>query len=542
MQRFPMIGIAINEHELDVASEFFELFKTPWERAVPDRRYRVVLITDESFSVSDAEVVLIYGSGSHDIDRKTGMVTRRLSSPRHLTWKDGDLPIYKGVAVFESTHPDGILKLNGTPVTYRSEREGQVVWRIGYNLFSEIRFLLTEGQPVEHALTPALEFHIAILRHLLTLCKISFVEIPPRPHGYDFICCLTHDVDFCGIRRHLFDRTMAGFLYRASVGSMIDLIHGRRSLKEACQNWLAFLSLPLVFLRILSDFWRPFEDYAKVERRNRSTFFLVPFKGKAGLAPDGSTNEWRATPYGIDDVQEDLVVAAACGSELAVHGIDAWHDAEAGREELKKLVSCTGQKTTGIRMHWLYFDRESPGKLEKAGFEYDSTCGFNEAIGYRAGTLQVFRPLGCSTLMELPMTIMDSALFSSGRMGLTSAEALRLICGIITQAKHFGGVLVINWHERSLAPERLLGRVYGALLDLVEDGNHVWFAKANEAVQWFQWRRSICFFTGDSSSGGVQVSAPYGMATGGEICIHRPDQAENDIRFWDGTTPIELCV
>lgn len=537
-----MIGVAVNETDMDVVSEFFELFKTPWERAVPGQRYRVVLVTDGSYSAVNAEVVLIYGVGKLEIDREVGVAARRVSGPANIEWEGIAFPIYNGARVFESAHQERVPQLQGKSVAYRACIEGRILWRIGYDLLSEIRFLLEEGQPVEHALTPALEFHIAVLRHFLTLCRIPFVEVPPRPHGYDFICCLTHDVDFFGIRRHLFDRTLIGFLYRASLGTAIDLTSGRRSLKDACRNWLAFLSLPFVFLRVLPDFWRPFEDYAKVENRKSSTFFLVPFKGKAGVAPDGSLNKWRATPYGIDDVRSHLKAAAAGGSELALHGLDAWRDTEAGRDELNQLVSLTAQKTTGVRMHWLYFDRESPRRLEKAGFDYDSTCGFNETIGYRAGTLQVFRPLGCSTLMELPMAIMDSALFSSGRMGLTPTEALTLIRTIIMKAKQFGGAIVINWHERSLAPERLLGRVYGALLDLVKEGNHVWFAKANEAVQWFRWRRSIGFSVKDSLSNCVKVSAPYGVGTGGEIRIYRPDQAHAEIISWDGRTPIELCV
>lgn len=518
-----MIGVVVNESDLDVVAEFFELFKTPWERAVPGRRYRVVLATDESFGAPNAEVLLIYGSRGREMDREVGVAASRVGGPANLEWKDVTFPVYRGVEVFESVHQDGNIKLQGKLVAYKSCREGCVVWRIGYDLFDEIRFLLTEGQPVEHALTPTLEFHIAVLRDLLIVCQIPFVEIPPRPHGYDFICCLTHDVDFFGIRRHRFDRTMAGFLYRASLGTMIDLICGRRYFKEACRNWWAFLSLPLVFLRVLPDFWRPFQDYAKVEDRNSSTFFLVPFKGKAGAASDGSINKWRATPYGIEDVQDDLKAAAAGGSELAIHGIDAWRDAEAGREELNQLVSRAGQKTAGVRMHWLYFDRDSPERLEKAGFDYDSTCGYNEAVGYRAGTSQPFRPIGCSTLIELPMSIMDSALFSSGRMGLTSTKAMSICRRIIEHAKRAGGTVVINWHDRSLTPERLWGRFYEELLKEVRQGGQAQFVKAKEAVEWFRWRRSIGFSRVGSSGTDVQIqiTAPPMMGVGATVYIYR---------------------
>ena len=46
---------------------------------------------------------------------------------------------------------------------------------------------------------------------------------------------------------------------------------------------MALLSLPLVFLGLVPDFWRPFDDYARVEEGTRSTFFLVPFKGRPGV-------------------------------------------------------------------------------------------------------------------------------------------------------------------------------------------------------------------------------------------------------------------
>jgi len=303
--------------------------------------------------------------------------------------------------------------------------------------------------------------------------------------------------------------------------------------------------LPLVFLRLVPDFWRPFEDYTRVENGKKSTFFLIPFKGRPGLAPDGSINTWRAAPYGMNEIQEEIKKAAGRGSELAVHGIEAWRDADAGRAEMRELNSLTGQKTTGVRMHWLYFDADAPRRLEAAGFDYDSTWGFNDAIGYRAGTPQVFRLQGSETLMELPMSIMDSALFSPGRMGLAREEGLQLCWRILANARRLGGTLVINWHERSLAPERLWGRSYKELLDEVRKGERAWAATAGEAVEWFRWRRSIRFHQNASSDVvHVQVSAPRSANPGAVIRIHRSGflQAEVEEVAFDGTTPVEIEV
>lgn len=530
---------------MDVAGEFFELFKTPWERAVPGQKYRVILTADGVIGHLDGEVFLVYGSGEKEVDREAGVVGNDVKGPLDIEWGESTFPLYGRAALFEADTRDHILRARGKCLDCQYRTGGRVIRRIGYDLFDEIRYLLTVGQPASNALTPTLEFHIALLRHLLIESRIPFLEIPPSPGGNDFICCLTHDVDFFGIRRHRFDRTMGGFLFRASVGTLADLLRGRRSLTEAVRNWLAFCSLPFVYVRLVPDFWHPFEDYAKVEDGRRSTFFLIPFKGRPGLAPDGITNTWRASRYGIGEIHEEVKEASGRGSELGVHGIDAWHDADAGLEEMRQLSSLTGKKTAGIRMHWLYFSEDSPRWLEDAGFEYDSTWGYNEAVGYRAGTSQVFRPLGSETLMELPMSIMDSALFSSGRMNLGREKASQLCRRIVANARRFGGTLVINWHDRSLAPERLWGRFYRELLGEVGKGDRAWFAKAGEAVDWFRWRRSIRFQKkGASGVTQVQVSAPRSASPGAVIRIHRTGVLGMEVEdvVFHGATAVEVEV
>ena len=350
--------------------------------------------------------------------------------------------------------------------------------------------------------------------------------------------------DFFGIRRHKFDRTLAGFAARASLGTLADVVRARRSLSEAARNWGALLSLPLVFLGLAQDFWRPFEEYARAQNGRRSTFFLVPFKGRPGVAPGGTVEASRAVPYELSELREDVQQASASGHELAVHGIDAWRDADSGRAEMTELTSLTGQKTAGVRMHWLYFAEGSARHLENAGFSYDSTWGYNDAVGYRAGTSQVFRLPGSQSLMELPLSIMDSALFYSRRMGLSRGQALDLCRQIVEHARHFGGTLVINWHGRSLAPERLWGRFYCDLLAEIEEGDRVWFATAEETVRWFQRRRSIRFSEERSSSGSaIVVSAGCPGTPASLVRTYRPtgidDTAVQD-RLFDGRQEMRL--
>jgi hypothetical protein len=492
-----MVGVALDPRDLAVACEFFELFKTPWEPAVRGKKYHAVISAGGECPDVDADLTVVYSSQAEEIDRELGILAEHELSSGAVVWDGTALPIYGRVATFRGV-PGDRLTSGGNAVECCRRVEGGLVHRIGYDLFSEVGHLLTSGQPVAHAVTPTLELHIALLRRSLVDAGVPFIEIPPRPHGYDFTCCLTHDIDFYGIRRHVFDRTLAGFVARTSVGTLVDLFRGRRSLSEAVRNWRALLSLPFVFAGLLPDFWRPLEHYATADEGRKSTFFLVPFRSRPGINPDGDVDAVRAVPYQVSEVREEALAAAKRGSELAVHGIDSWRDVDAGRAEMKELTSLTNRPAAGVRMHWLYFSPDAPRCLEAAGFEYDSTWGYNDAIGYRAGTSQVFRLTGCRNLMELPLSIMDSALLFSNRMGLAPDEAVDRCQPVVNNAKRFGGTLVVNWHDRSLVPERLWDGVYRRLLDTIGSTDDVWFATAREAVDWFRWRRSIRFGENDT--------------------------------------------
>jgi len=522
-----MIGLAVADGEREIAEEFFELFKTPWKHATSTEKYRVVLCTDGRMDRLDADVYLVYGSTPQAIDLESGH-SPRLHERLDVTWQDSKLPIYGPLATFDRT--TGTLVGNDLGVDYSHQLGTRRVRRIGYDLFAEIGFLLNQGQPPSDALTPTLELHIALLRQLLSESGVPFLEIPPRPHDYRFVCCLTHDVDFFGIRRHKFDGTLAGFLVRGSIGTAVDLARGERSLSEALRNWRAVLSLPLVFLGLQNDFWDPFDDYARLEKGRRSTFFLVPFKGRPGVPANGTIETRRAVKYQASEVRREAEQVAARGNELAVHGIDAWSDGNAGRSEMGELLAITGRTTAGVRMHWLYFAADAPAHLEAAGFEYDSTCGYNDAVGYKAGTSQVFRLPGTSGLLELPMSIMDSALFYPNRMGLRRRDAASVCEQVISNAQRYGGTVVVNWHDRSLAPERQWSGFYQQLIDNVGRDDQAWFATAQEAVNWFRWRRSVQFST-DAESQRVTVTSTWSPPNGpaGSVRVQWPGRV-GDVR------------
>jgi hypothetical protein len=238
------------------------------------------------------------------------------------------------------------------------------------------------------------------------------------------------------------------------------------------------------------DFWREFDRYVEMEAGLASTYFVIPTRNYAGrpLAGNGVSN--RAVRYDVTDVKPQLQKAISSGCEVGVHGIDTWADSAKGCEERNQVMQSLGTTVTGVRMHWLFFDEKSPAALDGANFSYDSSVGYNETVGYRAGTTQVYRPLGAARLLELPLHIMDTALFFPGFLGLSNGDAWRVVEQIIHDMEKFGGVLTINWHDRSIAPERLWDGFYLKLLEEL-GGRGAWFATAEQAVSWFRKRRSV---------------------------------------------------
>ncbi|OGW37718.1 MAG: hypothetical protein A2Y97_13370 [Nitrospirae bacterium RBG_13_39_12] len=504
-----MIGVLSKENEAPIVEEFFQLFKTPWEFYAPGRDYDVLLSNQNEVLGEDFKLRVIYGSNiSHfDLGRKISIQSKYRRA--FVDYKGTEIPIYGNLLTFEG-EGEPILKVKGGSEVagLKIERSEKKIILLGYNLFEEIYFLLSVGQPVGNASTPTLEAHISLLRNLITDAGIPLVEIPPAPAGYDFITCLSHDIDFLGIRNHKLDQTMLGFLYRASIGSLSGVFKKKLPVNKLIKNWKAILNLPFVYAGLSKDFWHQIDKYTEIEKDTKSTFFLIPFKDQPGDNIPKHNARRRATKYDISNMDGIAKKLVEKGFEIGVHGIDAWHSLEKSRQELNQIVEfCKGQEI-GVRIHWLCLNNNSYQILEEAGFTYDSTFGYNDAVGYRGGTVQVFKPLNTKNLLEIPLHIQDTALFYPRRMNLSEGKAMEWCEKLIQNAKSFGGVLTILWHDRSLAPERLWGDFYINLLEEIK-GNKVWFATAGEIVSWFRRRREVTFENVEIDNNKIKLSFKY---------------------------------
>ena len=527
-----MIGVIANPNEHGVVGEFFELFKTPWEFYRSDRNYEVLICTtDANFDQNGSKVALIYAGQKLRFDSEENVnIASQRKSNCVLSYNGVPIPIYGEYITFQDAGTCVLCDQESQPAIHLRQSREKVVARIGYNLFGEIRSLLTAGQPIANAAIPALDLHIALLRNLIVASGVTLVEIPPVPDGYRFIACLTHDVDHPSIRLHKFDHTVFGFLYRAALGSLFDVVRGRRPFRNLLTNWAAALKLPFVQLGIARDFWYEFDNYAKLEKGLRSSFFVIPFKDRPGRTGSGLAPSRRGSRYGANEIAARLRELMSAGCEIGLHGIDAWLESSEGREELEEIRRITGKSDIGVRMHWLYFREQSPVTLERAGADYDSTVGYNETVGYRAGTTQAYKPLEANQLLELPLHIMDTALFFPGHLHLFPQEASKRVGAIIDNAVRFGGVVTVNWHDRSIAPERLWGDFYLQLIDELKN-NGAWIATAAEAVSWFRKRRSATFemIGRETSALDVKTAAEIdGRLPALRLRVHAPGKAPQD--------------
>jgi hypothetical protein len=508
-----VIGVIPKPAQLPVVEEFFELFKTPWELYRPGRDYDVVLAAAGGH-VPDLEIglLIVYGAEPSDADGRIGLAPGDRNQGTAVECEGRCLPVYGRVQTFPAgsagvAHVTSAAGVAGV----LTRRDRATVIRLGYDLFDEVQFLLSNGQPVERAHIPTLDLHIGLLRQWILDAGVPLLEIAPAPGGHDCLICLTHDIDFIGIRGHLFDHTMWGFLYRSTIGAVRNALRRRLSLTRLFAMWRAAASLPFVYLGWAKDFWEPFAWYLDVERGLPATYYLIPFKGRPGEGVTTPGAPRRATAYDITDLAEWNAALMQAGCELGVHGIDAWRDAAKGRQELERIAAVTSQADIGIRMHWLLSDGSTPATLEQAGYAYDATAGYNETVGYRNGTTQVFKPLGARTLLELPLHIQDGALFYPQRLDLPEPEAEIRCDTLLAHARAAGGVLTVLWHDRSHGPERFWGDFYIRLVGKLKATN-AWFTTARTAVSWFGQRRQVRF---------ERVQA--GRATG--ICL-RYDGAE----------------
>lgn len=339
------------------------------------------------------------------------------------------------------------------------------------DVFKKVSILLNQGVDHNKCGVPLCEQYLDSFRKLLVQ-STTLIEIPPIPYKYKYMVALTHDVDITSVKERSW----------CSVGYGAYQSFRKVQFKKGMRILLAKLCV------LKTDPWNCFDEWMALENslHVNSTFYFMPFDNQAGSgAPKIRAGKYKLDKKRISKMQQN-------DYEIGVHGIDNWIDAKKGKEEYKRIEELTKTKV-GTRIHWLFFDVETWSQLDKAGYYYDTSFGYNENVGFRAGTLQVYRPRGVKNIFELPLHIQDGALFRKRYLGLNEEAAKEKCDAIFTYAKRYGGVVTLLWHQVSMASPYEWSSFYKNMVrQCIEE--EAWVARAVDIVKWFEMRRRVSLY------------------------------------------------
>jgi hypothetical protein len=260
------------------------------------------------------------------------------------------------------------------------------------------------------------------------------------PEPSQFRVKLSHDIDLVGLPRRL--RSTIGHLYPRRI--------------------------PRAFLRdVFSTLGVGAPAYldavVKTARISQDGGFDSAFYWKASARTHWDSGYDLQHPH-VCAVIEDLVQQ---GFEMGVH--PAYHTFGSGEqleEEVSRLRSALGFGLVGGRQHFLRWRPSSWLLWEKAGLAYDSSVGFADAMGFRAGTAVPYHPWLVdadreSTLLEIPLLVMDCTPIEY--MRLDEKDTLSRIAVLVRRCEVVGGVFTMLWHNSSVI-ERPYASLYSRIL------------------------------------------------------------------------------
>nr|MDK2850707.1 hypothetical protein [Candidatus Cloacimonadota bacterium] len=180
----------------------------------------------------------------------------------------------------------------------------------------------------------------------------------------------------------------------------------------------------------------------------KSTWFLM-----------GSSNyEDDRQNYITSDTYREEIVNLLADQDIGLHGSpESAFDPDVLERELKNLRDL-GFKPRGFRTHYLHFEyQKSFAILESKGIQYDSTLGYWENIGFRAGISFPFYPFNIAEnrpfrVLEIPLIVMDTSLNSRKAMNKSYSSAHRSIKRLIQFSSRYQSHLSVLWHNTTFDP------------------------------------------------------------------------------------------
>jgi uncharacterized protein DUF7033 len=196
----------------------------------------------------------------------------------------------------------------------------------------------------------------------------------------------------------------------------------------------------------------------------QSAFYVIASHGPAN----------RVAGYSLDDprIRALLRTIHERGHAIGLHGSYTSHDDPAALTgelaTLRRACDAEGieQAIWGGRQHYLRWSPRLWPAYEAAGLAYDTSVGYADAPGFRAGICCEFPVFDLTArrrceLRERPLVAMEASLLQYLRLG--DEEALARLTALKHTCSRFGGDFTLLWHNNRLASQRER-RLYRAIL------------------------------------------------------------------------------
>jgi len=180
------------------------------------------------------------------------------------------------------------------------------------------------------------------------------------------------------------------------------------------------------------------------------------------------------------------------GVEMGIHpGYNSFHSPVRLAEEVERCRKAVHSSHVGGRQHYLRWTPETWADWEVCDLAYDSTVGFADCVGFRAGTCVPYFPWlykqnRMASVLEIPLIAMDATLVHY--MRLSRERSVDVVRDLIARCSTVGGVFTLLWHNHGLLPP--YGPYYLAILNtLKEIKNYDWQSDADAVRQFHRENR-----------------------------------------------------
>ncbi len=318
----------------------------------------------------------------------------------------------------------------------------------------------------EDLLTPFLDqrcykIHTSVIEHF-KLKKNPFIYKKQWPQGKPFAVSLTHDVD---LTRKYGIKSLSKTIY------LFDWQKVKPGLQEVLSSQNSYWTFPELLRLYRESEWK-------------ATFFFLA-RGREGLSYRYNINTQKF---------KNLFSEILNGNhEIGLHTSKfAFDYPERIIQEKQRLEKILKLPVNGVRQHYLRLTFPTAFQnFQDAHFAYDSSCGFNELMGFRTGTSFPFQSWNPNTdnflnLTEVPFSVMDYSWIENHE---DDKIKWKRFIKIADSVKQVNGLLNILWHPSNLA-EKPYDKYWDQLIEWLMQQDF-YQATLNELVHWWKIRGEI---------------------------------------------------